>query len=261
MKLGRIKSDPDQLRMVPLLTSYFDPKKMAAPPLARYWSSHDGTPFGIPRRVSMFKNDVLGDCTCAALAHQDQLAADWNGISSSLLDVDVVNLYKGSGYDPNDPSSDRGWSNISAARAALKTGWLKAIARFDATSQGLLKIVINEFGSAYVGIDLPLSAQDQLGQVWDVAPEGKRTSRYEPNTWGGHAVVVVDCDAEGVTLVTWGKFQRATWAFVKMYFDSSDGIACLNRHWVLNSLSPSGLRLDELMADLARLAAWHGAWL
>lgn len=265
-KLGRVApagADAEQLRALPLLAAYFNPKQMPAPPLARYWSTSDGTPFGIPRTVSMFGNDRLGDCTCAALAHQDQLAAAEIGETSSLVEADVVRLYQGSGYTPGDPSSDQGWSNIAAARAALKAGWIEAMARFDATNAALLKIVINEFGFAYVGIDLPLSAQGQTGngKVWDVAPDGSLDGAYKPNSWGGHAVGVVDADGEGVTITTWGKLQRASWQFVASYFDAGDGIATLNRFWAKKAragLAPSGLRLDELKADLARLnlAQW-----
>lgn len=258
-KLGRVKPnalDAEQLNRLPRFVDYVDPKKLLVAPLARYWSTDDGTPFGIPRVVSMFANNRLGDCTCAALGHQDQLAAAEINETSPLTDADIINLYKGSGYNPSDPSSDEGWSNFAAARAALKAGWIEAMARFDSTNPALLKIVVNEFGFAYVGINLPLSAQKQMGAVWDVAPDGKSDHSYEPNTWGGHAVGVIDVDGEGVTLATWGKFQRASWPFVLSYFDRSDGIATLNRFWAKRAragLSPSGLRIDELQADLSRL--------
>lgn len=255
-KLGRVKpnkADTEQLNQLPMLASYFDPRRLPPPPLAVYWSSDDRTPFGIPRPIAMFANDRLGDCTCATLGHQDQLAAAWNGTSSSLQDRDIIALYRGSGYDPNDPSSDQGWSNYAAARAALKAGWIEAMARFDATNPALLKIVVNEFGYAMVGIDLPRSAQGQMGGIWDVPPDGKLDGEYAPNSWGGHAAGVVDCDGLGVTIATWGKFQRATWEFVKAYFDRGDGIATINRHWARRGLAPSGIDIDQLRADIARL--------
>lgn len=260
-KLGRVKptgEDAEQLRMLPLLSSYFDPKKLTVPPLARYWSTDDGTPFGIPRPVSMFANDRLGDCTCATLGHQDQLAAAENGETSSLIDRDVIALYRGSGYRDGDPDSDNGWSNIAAARAALAVGWIEALARFDATNHALLKIVVNAFGFAMVGIDLPKSAQAQtgFGKIWEAHPEGKFDGEYARNGWGGHAAGVVDCDGEGVTLVTWGRRQRASWSFVTNYFDAGDGIATLNRFWAKKArggVSASGLNIDELKLDLARL--------
>lgn len=262
-KLGRVAPtgvDAEQLRMLPLLASYFDPKKLPVPPLARYWSTDDGTPFGIQRSVSMFANDKLGDCTCATLGHQDQLAAVQTGETSSLQDRDIIALYRGSGYHDGDPASDQGWSNIAAARAALAAGWIEALARFDATNRALLKIVVNEFGYAMVGIDLPLSAQEQTGpgKIWEAAPDGSYDGTYKRNSWGGHAGGVVDCDGEGVTVVTWGRFQRASWSFVANYFDASDGIATLNRFWAKRArergLSASGLNIDELKADLARLS-------
>lgn len=261
-KLGRVVptgEEAEQLRKLPMLASYFDPKRLPVPPLARYWSTDDGTPFGVPRPVSLFANDRLGDCTCATLGHQDQLAAAELDETSSLQDRDIIALYRGSGYHEGDPSSDQGWSNIAAARAALKAGWIEALAKFDATNQALLKIVTNEFGFAMVGIDLPLSAQEQtgFGKLWEAAPDGSYDGKYKRNSWGGHAAGVVDCDGEGITIATWGRFQRASWSFVANYFDASDGIATLNRFWAERArrrgLSASGLNIDELKLDLARI--------
>ena len=268
-KLGRVAPtgvDAEHLRALPLLTAYFDPKKMPVPPLARYWSTDDGTPFGIQHHVSMFANNQLGDCTCATLGHQDQLAAAAANMNSPLQDRDIIMLYRGSGYTPGDSSSDQGWSNIAAARAALRAGWIEALARFDATNPALLKVVVNEFGYAMVGINLPLSAQAQTGpgKLWEAAPDGSLSGQYKPNSWGGHAGGVVDCDGEGVTLATWGAFQRASWSFVANYFDHNDGIATLNRFWAERArqrgLTASGIALDELKADIARLDFASRLW-
>ncbi len=249
MKLGRKKSPIDRRTLQ--LTAYLDVKAMPAPPLARPWSRIGGNLDGAVIPISMFANNVLGDCTCAALAHQDQLAAAQTGQTSSLYDDDVIALYRGSGYDPHDPSTDQGWNNLDAARAARKAGWIEGFAAFDPCNQWLLKIVINEFGFAYIGLDLPNSAKAQMGGVWDVAPAGKWNESYERNSWGGHAAGVVDFDHDGVTIATWGSFQRATWSFVFTYFD--EGIAPLNRRWASSALAPSGVRIDELRADVARL--------
>lgn len=254
--LGRIKSDPEHLKKLPQLVSYLDTTKLRAPPPGRYWSTGDGTPYGLHRIVPMYKNNVLGDCTCAALGHQDTLAAQWTDEPIALQDRDIVQLYKGSGYDENNPETDQGWTNVEAARAALKAGWIEAFAAFDVSNPMLMRIVINEFGFAYCGIDLPLSASDQsrAGQVWDVAPPGKFTDRYKRGSWGGHAAGVVDADHEGVTLTTWGGLQRATWPFVFSYFD--EGIATQNRRWArAGRFSPSGIAYQDLRADIARLAA------
>lgn len=225
------------------------------PPLARYWSSTDGTPYGTRRRVSMFGNDRLGDCTVATLAHQDQIAAQAVGETSPLEDDDVIAIYRQSGYDPADPSSDQGWGNLDAARAAVRAGWASALVHFDATDRDMLEIVVNTFGCAMVGIDLPLSAQRQtgLGKTWDAPPDGKLDGEHRPSSWGGHAVGVVDCDAEGVTVATWGAYQRATWAFVANYFDRGDGIALLNRYWRKHPLSPSGLYVAEIETEMEKI--------
>lgn len=260
-KLGRNKPTERErslLARLPGISAYVRPEMFTAPPLARYWSTADGTPYGQRKRVSMFANDRLGDCTCATLAHQDQIAAQQVGEVSPLTDADVIALYERSGYHSSDPSSDQGWTNIEAARAALEVGWVSGFVRFDCTKRTELEIVVNEFGCAMVGIDLPVSAQGQMGtpesgKIWDSSPDGKTDGAYKIGSWGGHAVAVTDCDADGVTLATWGRFQRASWSFVATYFDDGDGIALLNRYWRKRDLAPSGLRLDELEADMLKL--------
>lgn len=249
--LGRRKSDRNQLRLQPQLSAYFDYKAMPGPPLARPWNLVGGTVDGPPVSVSTFDNDKIGDCTCAAIAHHDQIAAAQLGMTSPITRDDVITMYRRSGYDPDDPSSDQGWNNLDAARAAKKAGWIDGFATFDPGNQWLMKIIVNEFGGAYCGIDLPNSAKAQMGTLWDVAPPNKRDSSYDRNSWGGHAATVVAFDHDGVTLATWGKFQLATWSFVYTYFD--EGMALLNRCWASRPLTPSGIRLDALRADIARL--------
>lgn len=246
--LGR-RPSPNDRRTIKL-AAYVDTAKLGAP-LARSWSVHDGRPLA----VSMFANDALGDCTCAALAHHDQICAGQLGAISPLTAEDVKTLYRGSGWTPADPTSDQGWSNLDAAKAARRAGWLEGFAAFDVGNRMLLELVINEFGGAYCGVELPVSAQRQTGggRWWDVAPAGQRGDDYDRGSWGGHAVTVVDFDHEGVKLVTWGAIQRATWSFVFTYFD--EGIAVLNRFWAQRELAPAGVDVAQLRADIARLVA------
>lgn len=240
--LGR-KQSPTHLRAAtPDLSFYADPKKMVPPPLRREWSIAQGrrTP------VSMFDNDRISCCTVASIAHHDQIAGAQVGDPSPLTSADVLKLFRGSGWSPSEGEGD-GWSCLEAARAARSAGWVDGYVKCEIISKGTLELIINEFGGAYLGIDLPLSAQKQLGKVWEVG-EG---DDFKAGTWGGHAVTAVDFDRHGITVATWGSYQRMSWEFALTYVDEL--IALLLKRWRAQTLSPSGVRFDEMRADLARL--------
>lgn len=255
VKLGRRPFNAEHMRALPTLVDHLDVDKMSAPPLSRWWNRQGGVYSGAEIPIAMFGNDTLGDCTCATLGHFDQITAAQIGQKSNLTADDVIQLYEGSGYKPGDGSTDNGWQNIDAARAAMKLGWIEALAKFDPHNKILAQIVINEFGMANIGIDLPLSAQDQMGKVWDVAPAGVKDSRYDRCSWGGHAAGIVAYSADEVLIATWGGFQRATWPFVFEY--TSEGLVLFSPRWRRVQLTPSGLRFDELLADIARFNNYY----
>ena len=91
---------------------------------------------------------------------------------------------------------------------------------------------------------MPLSAQQTIGELWDVTDGGA-----DAGSWGGHALNVVGYDATGVTLVTWGKLQRATWAWWKAYVD--EAWALLTQDW--EKTTYLGLDFAQLQADLTAL--------
>ena len=108
------------------------------------------------------------------------------------------------------------------------------------------------FGGLDLGLDLPKSAETQLqkGQVWDVATGPDAA----PNSWGGHSVDVVGYDATGVCVLTWGRRQWLTWAFVHAY--CSESWACLSgMDWLRSDKSPDGFNMAQLQSDLATLKA------
>ena len=83
------------------------------------------------------------------------------------------------------------------------------------------------FGGAYGGVELPLSAQSQVGGVWDVVGDGQ-TGSSAPGSWGGHATAIIKYGIAGVTLVTWGALQQATWKFITTYYDEMHAILSPN---------------------------------
>lgn len=209
-------------------------------------------PVSFPCGMAM--NDKLGDCTCAAAAHSVQLTtANANPPEVTLPDSAVLALYEAAcGYNPADPSSDRGgvercvlnyWrqNGIGGAGHAIS-----AYAAVNPLNQAEVSQAINLFCFVYIGVMLPVSAQSQVGGVWDV----DNTTAGAPGSWGGHAVIVCQYDPAGLTVITWGAKQRMTWDFWKRYVD--EAYVCLTPDWIAkDGQSPSGFDLAALQADLA----------
>lgn len=134
------------------------------------------------------------------------------------------------------------------------------------------------FGGAYIGVELPLTAQNQ--EVWDVP--ARPGPDDEPGSWGGHAVYVVGYDSaesgvrspgsavrgleseaqpplpslqspapstQTLTCITWGQPKKMTWAWFQKY--CSEAYALVSKDWLnANGISPSGFDLATLENDL-----------
>ena len=171
------------------------------------------------RNWGMLKNDVVGDCSIAALLHTIQSWRLSLPNAPELLEIpdEVAIEYYGKwcGYDPSKPASDRGGNELSNLKL-----WRKSTISIDGTGHNLkawadpdpgnihhIKWSIAIFGSVYIGLALPLSAQRQ--RTWDVE------CGYEgvPGSWGLHAVNIDNYDQEVVVCTTWGAQQVMTWQF------------------------------------------------
>ena len=204
----------------------------------------------------MMLNDQLGDCTCAGIGHLRQLlTANAQTAELTMADADILNIYEQAcGYNPGDPGTDLGgylldlltfWKNTGVGLDGNK---IAAFASVNVLNQAEVMQALNLFGGLYTGVMLPVSAQQQVGDVWDVVatPDGA------PNSWGGHCVAIGEGDANHLTCLTWGARQLLTWAFWNRYFD--EAYAVVTQEWIeANGDSPSGFDLATLLADVALL--------
>jgi len=238
MKLGKQppKIDLRTLRLARYLTS-----NLPTPPPSCDWTNGQSD-------WGMMLNDNLGDCTIAAVAHAIQV---WTLVINQQITVsdDVVQQYYETwdGYNPADPSTDQGGVEVDVLnnwRASSFAGH-KLLAYADPDPRNILHVKqsIALFGGVYIGISLPVSAQNQ--EVWDAVdgPDG------EPGSWGGHAVFVAAYDADTLTCITWGAPKKMTWAFWHKYCDESHALLSPD-FMTQNGQFPSGFDLAQLQADL-----------
>jgi len=239
-QLGRkaIKTDTRTLRLARYLTS-----GLPAAPVAVDWTK------GI-KDFGMMLNDQLGNCTIAGLGHAIQIWSANIGTETTVTDADILAAYEQwDGYNPSDPSTDQGGVELDVLTDFKKNGLAgrRLIAFADPSVMNLEEVrqAINLFGGVYIGVSLPLSAQDQ--GIWDVA------SGYdgEPGSWGGHAVFVCAYDQDGFTCITWGQLKKMTVAFWRKYIDEAH--ALLGADWMSTTGSPAGFNLLQLQEDLAQI--------
>jgi hypothetical protein len=221
--------------------------------------------YGPVTQWGMMLNDSLGDCTCAAVGHGLQVAT-LNTPIGEITPVDdaVLGLYeKACGYIPGDPSTDQGGDINTVLNSTRTTGLgkkevdghtrhhfpLYAYAAVDETNIEAVKLAIATLGVCDIGLQLPISAQAQVGGVWDMAsgPNGQAGS------WGGHSVVVCAYDVNGLTCITWGALQRMTWAFWNAYVD--EAFSLFYNAWKERSAPTSGVQFDAFDKALQAVTA------
>ena len=142
------------------------PRKLALPPAP---PSVDWTA-KIPA-WPMFSNDTLGDCTTAAAAHMIQCWTANAGDAFTPTNPQVIAAYSATGgYIPGDAATDNGAVELDVLNYWRQQGIaghkIDAYVSFSAQNFEHTRAAINLFGGIYIGLALPLSAQNQ--DVWDV---------------------------------------------------------------------------------------------
>jgi hypothetical protein len=251
MKLGKLapRHDRRTLHLVDYLTR-------ALPPLP------DTVAWGTKVPAwGMGGNDKCGDCTLAAVGNLTRLwGTDAAGAPKIIPDADLVAAYSAiSGYDPATGANDNGCVVLEVLNRWRKQGiagdQLGAYVSVEPTHTTNLQAAVFLFGAAYIGLALPLTAQEQFasGRPWTTCP-GCNGPRAAAGSWGGHAVPIVGYSRFGVQVVTWAKVQTCSWPFIAAYCD--EAYACLSADWIAkNGQAPSGFSVPDLQADLALVAA------
>ncbi len=198
----------------------------------------------------MYVNDRLGDCVIASKYHSVGL---WTGNDSDAVavgtDQEVVTQYHRI-CGPGDNGCNIGDVMDAFRRDGLPfSGVVHKIDDFisvDWTNKLMVQTAIYLFGSGPLGINLPAAWEGGSdGGVWDVNNSG---------IVGGHDVPMIDYDARGVWISTWGGTRLITWAAFtsKRWIDECD--IALAPDWYGNDqIAPNGINAAKLRDDLAMM--------
>lgn len=245
MKLGKLPARHDSRTLH--LARYLLPA-LPAPPLAQDFTQK-------VKVWPMMGNDLLGDCTIAAAGHAIE---QWTTYSRPVpfvpSDGEIVQAYERiGGYVPADPSTDNGCAILDVLNAWRGAGIagrkIVAYASLEPRNHAQVKSAVHLFGNAYIGLQLPVSAQGET--VW-VVPIRGANGAGTPGSWGGHCVIVTGYDSFGLTCITWGERMRMSWNFFDAYCD--EAYAILSLDWLASTgLSPEHFNFAQLKADVAAL--------
>lgn len=244
MKLGKgaVKHDARTLLFADYAT------KLPTPPASYSWDEKI-------KKWGMMLNDSIGDCTIATAGH---LIMSWSASQNKLTvipDSEVIKAYSAiTGYNPKTGLNDNGAVELDVLNYWRKNGIgnhkILAFTALEPKNHDHIKQGVYLFGGCYIGVSLPLSAQTQ--RVWSVPPTGA-TGRGAAGSWGGHAINICGFDSNGLTVVTWGKLKRMTWAFLDAYCDESYCI--ISPDFVTDKTkAANGFDLTALQEDLKSIS-------
>jgi hypothetical protein len=232
-KLGKkdFKFDSRTLK----LRDYLVPT-LPAPPASINWA---------PNVTSwpMLMNDTLGDCTIAAALHAVQVWMLSQGKTYTPTDAIALEYYeKWDGYVNGDPNTDNGGDETTVLTRwkahNLNTHVLRGWVDPQPGNQTHIMQSIAYFGGVYIGLQLPVSAQNQT--EWTVVAN-------DGGVWGGHAVYCYAYNSTGPICATWNEVMQMTWGFWDKYCDEA--------HCLLGAAWAPGvkdvIKYSQFEADLA----------
>jgi hypothetical protein len=201
----------------------------------------------------MYANDRIGDCTTAAAGHMiEAWSAAARGAAVEVSEQAVLRAFDAVKLvDPR--TGEEGAVELDVLRYWRASGiGNHRIGAFAGVSLHDVDVVHAGawlFGGLYIGLALPLTAQEQ--DVWDWT--GSLAGPAKPGSWGGHAVDVVGYDGGGLTVVTWGSLKRMTWSFWERYVD--EAYCLISPDFLRGDKAPNGFDLAALNADLELVTA------
>lgn len=202
-------------------------------------------------------NDEWGDCEDCVVSHYLMSRSANVGTMIMPTTEETLALYSATtGFDPKNPATDQG-SSLSEVCAYLgTTGFLghKSLGHAPIVTDQMgptqitrIKQGVQIFGGVNVGVNLPASAEPQFdaGVPWTVS--GDLTIE------GGHAIFAVGYDNNYVHFVSWGRLQRASWAWVLKFVEEA-WVEVYPDFVTKRGVTPVGFDLAQVESYMAAIA-------
>jgi hypothetical protein len=235
------KVDYRTLRLGDYLTN-----DLPAPPAAVNTLTRVYAKLGVSDPTALFPmdgNDTLGDCTIAALAHAITTYRGLIGKKEIMTQQAVAKLYMHltGGVDSglNELDVLNYWRKTSVAGDKIL-----GFATISPKNHTHVQQAIEIFGGVYLGFQVQQNCIQEFDAHKPWTP-GKLTN-------DGHAVLAVAYDHTGVTVLTWGNTQQATWAWWDECVD--EAYAILPPEAKKSDFSP-GFNFAQLQTDLNAVAS------
>ncbi|WP_428486005.1 hypothetical protein [Rhodopila sp.] len=202
----------------------------------------------------LYSNDIIPDCTAAALANAARGIAALNGFGLVVDQACVPAFYGACAGHPPDLAATDGVVMLDVLQRQASLGFdigtqclFGLFGTLDVRSRSALAHGIARLGAGYWGVTL-LERDMQRAAVWDV-----QDGRDDGEIAGGHAVIAWDytslSDDGTVRLGTWGCWQRATWAWIAARLDEAHGV-CWRQLERADGTFYDRLTADGLVAEI-----------
>lgn len=236
-RLGKapVKVDPRTIRLESILSSTLPPPPVSVDNSVK-WSN-----------LGILGNDKYGCCVMAGWANLLDLIANYYGGTFTCTSQEVVAQYLAL-----TGGKDTGLVELDFLKWAMKNAWkgqeVLAFASVASHDMTLMAQAISIAGAVFRGVELPTTAQAQVGKLWDFLPG---VAGNQPGSWGGHCTIGVGYDqgTQRTKDLTWAIVQPATYAFWQAYQSES--------YAIITSETP-GINRDALEAQLEQIGQYVG---
>lgn len=164
------------------------------------------------KQYPMALNDTYGDCTIAGIIHMLQLIYAEVGETFEYPGDEAVKKE----YFKLSNGADTGLVERQVLQTWMKEGIfgnkISAFAPVNIKNRAEMQAAIYLFGSVYLGVEMPRSAEQQFEshQPWHL--DGR-----EEEPAGGHCVVATGYNRFGIDIITWGATESMTWGWWEEY--------------------------------------------
>lgn len=201
----------------------------------------------------MWCNDTIGCCTQVSVASAIKVWTVNTKKPIILTDDDVLKNYSDeSGYNSQDPNSDKGAVELDVLTRWVKEGYtwaaginkLYAFGSVNINNLNSVKRSIYALGGCYIGLNIPQYALEPDGSnTWSIEYDNTEIA-------GGHAVFLHGYDSKYLYFNTWGQSWKMTYDFFNNYCEEAYGL--VSENWLdgHSRLSPLKEDINKLILEL-----------